>query len=240
MPTADSKETLVVIPTYNEAENIADILPAVLAALPCEVLVVDDDSPDGTAAQAQRMAESDARIHVICRKDRPRGLGPAYVDGFKFALDAGCQFIVQMDADFSHQPAALPVLRNAADYADLVIGSRWVPGGEASGWKLPRRMISKGGSWYARTVLGLPVQDVTSGFKCWRADALKSIQLDTIVSVGFAFQIEMNHRAHQSGLRIQEVPIRFSDRTRGASKMSMRIFLEGLASVWRIRRSKWR
>lgn len=238
MPAAKRPDTLVVIPTFNEAQNIAEVLPAVLEALPGEVLVVDDDSPDGTAAVAVRMAENQPGIHVLSRRGKPRGLGPAYIDGFLYALDAGFPFVVQMDADFSHEPAALPALRQAAEDADLVIGSRWVPGGRASGWKLPRRMISKGGSWYARTVLGLRIRDVTSGFKCWRAAALEKLNLKTIVSVGFAFQIEMNYRAHRGGLRVVEVPIRFSDRTRGESKMSMRIFLEGLAGVWRIRGSK--
>jgi len=238
MTPAKRPDTLVVIPTYNEAENIAVILPAVLDALPCEVLVVDDDSPDGTGGLAVRLAENEPRVHVLGRKGRPKGLGPSYVDGFLYALDAGFAFVVQMDADFSHEPAALPGLLKAAESADLVIGSRWVKGGQASGWKLPRRMISRGGSWYARTVLGLRVRDVTSGFKCWRAGALEQMNLATIRSVGFAFQIEMDYRAHRSGLRIVEVPIRFSDRTRGVSKMSMKIFLEGLAGVWRIRGSR--
>jgi dolichol-phosphate mannosyltransferase len=238
MTPAKRPDTLVVIPTYNEAENIAAVLPAVLDALPCEVLVVDDDSPDGTGGLAVRFFENEPRVHVLGRKGKPRGLGPSYVDGFLYALDAGFAFVVQMDADLSHEPAALPGLRKAADSADLVIGSRWVEGGQASGWKLPRRMISRGGSWYARTVLGLRVRDVTSGFKCWRVGALENMNLASIRSVGFAFQIEMNYRAHRSGLRIVEVPIRFSDRTRGVSKMSMRIFLEGLAGVWRIRGSR--
>jgi dolichol-phosphate mannosyltransferase len=238
MSAAKRPDTLVVIPTFNEAENIADILPAVLRALPCEVLVVDDDSPDGTGGLAVRLFENEPRVHVIVRKGRPKGLGPSYVDGFLYALDAGFAFVVQMDADFSHEPAALPGLRKAAEGADLVIGSRWVKGGQAGGWKLPRRTISRGGSWYARTVLGLRVRDVTSGFKCWRAGVLENMNLSSIRSVGFAFQIEMNYRAHRGGLRIVEVPIRFSDRTRGVSKMSMRIFLEGLASVWRIRGSR--
>jgi dolichol-phosphate mannosyltransferase len=238
MPRAGRPDTLVVIPTYNEAENVAAILSAVLGALPCEVLVVDDDSPDDTAGFALRFSENEPRIHVLSRRGKPRGLGPAYLDGFAFALDAGFSYIVQMDADFSHEPAALPGLRAAAQDADLAIGSRWVPGGQAGGWKLPRRMISRAGSWYARTALGLRIRDVTSGFKCWRAGALRGIDLATIRSVGFAFQIEMNYRAHRFGLRIVEVPIRFSDRTRGVSKMSMKIFLEGLAGVWRIRGSK--
>ena len=238
MTPAKRSDTLVVIPTYNEAENIAAVVPAVLDALPCEVLVVDDDSPDGTGGLAVRLAENQPRVHVLGRKGKPKGLGPSYVDGFGYALDAGFAFVVQMDADFSHEPAALPGLRKAAESADLVIGSRWVPGGQASGWKLPRRMISRGGSWYARTVLGLRVRDVTSGFKCWRVAALENMNLASIRSVGFAFQIEMNYRAHRRGLRIVEVPIRFSDRTRGVSKMSMKIFLEGLAGVWRIRGSR--
>jgi dolichol-phosphate mannosyltransferase len=172
MPAEQRPDTLVVIPTYNEAENVAAIIPAVLDALACEVLVVDDDSPDGTAELAARAAENDPRVRVLNRRGRPRGLGPAYLDGFGYGLDSGFSYVVQMDADFSHQPAALPSLREAAEEADLVIGSRWVRGGQASGWKLPRRLISRGGSWYARAVLGLRIRDLTSGFKCWRADAL--------------------------------------------------------------------
>lgn len=228
-------DTLVVMPTYCERENIANIIPVVLDTMDVHILVVDDESPDGTGDLADDMAEKDQRVSVLHRRGAPRGLGCAYKDGFEKALDMGARFIVQMDADFSHDPAELARLRAAAESADLVIGSRYVPGGSTPGWSLPRRIISAGGSLYARTVLGLRVRDLTGGFKCWRAGALRRCDPRKAQSKGFAFQIEMNFRASRAGLRIQEVPIRFVDRTRGESKMSARIFIEGLVTVWKIR-----
>jgi dolichol-phosphate mannosyltransferase len=236
----DRADTLVVIPTYCESENIETLVPAVLDALPCGVLVVDDDSPDGTAALVEKSFGGDPRVSLLVRRGKPRGLGPAYLEGFQLALKRKVRFVIQMDADFSHDPAALPRLREAAESADLVIGSRYVQGGATGDWGMLRRLISRGGSWYARTVLTLPVRDVTGGFKCWRVGALATLDLGRIASTGFAFQIEMNHRAHQLGLRIVEIPIRFSDRERGKSKMSWKIFIEGLSAVWRIRFSRKR
>ncbi len=229
-------DTLVIVPTYCERENLAALAAAALAALPCELLVVDDDSPDGTGRLADELAAAEPRLHVLHRRGAPRGLGRAYLDGFRWALARGHAFIAQMDADFSHDPAALVELRRACEDADLAIGSRYVPGGATPGWSLGRRLISRGGSLYARLLLSLPLRDVTGGFKCWRATALAGLGLESVEARGFAFQIEMNHRAVRAGLRVREVPIRFVDRTRGVSKMSTRIFLEGLAAVWRIRR----
>ncbi len=227
--------TVVIIPTYCEGDNIARIVPAVLEALDCDVLVVDDESPDGTGQLADELAAADGRVAVLHRTGRPRGLGCAYRDGFALALARGCSFVIQMDADFSHDPAHLPALREAAEDADLVIGSRYVPGGGAPDWTPIRRLVSRGGSLYSRLILGLPVRDVTGGFKCWRSDALRAVDPSTASARGFAFQIEMNHRAVRAGLRVVEVPILFCDRERGKSKMSARIFVEGLFAVWRIR-----
>ncbi|HOX45255.1 MAG TPA: polyprenol monophosphomannose synthase [Myxococcota bacterium] len=235
MDAARGQDTLVIVPTYCEKENLSALAGEVLAALACELLVVDDDSPDGTGLLADGLAAREPRLHVLHRVGAPRGLGRAYLDGFRWALERGYGFVAQMDADFSHDPAALVELRRACQEADLAIGSRYVPGGSTPGWSLGRRLISRGGSLYARLVLGLPLRDVTGGFKCWRAEALARLGLDSVEARGFAFQIEMNHRAVRAGLRVREVPIRFVDRQRGVSKMSTRIFLEGLAAVWRIR-----
>lgn len=228
-------DTLVIVPTFCERENLGRIVPAVLGALDADVLVVDDESPDGTGELADALAADEPRVSVLHRRDRPRGLGEAYRDAFREALGRGYAFIIQMDADFSHDPGSLSGLRAAAAQADLVIGSRYVPGGGAPDWTWSRRLISQGGSLYARLVLGLPIRDVTGGFKCWRAEALARVRPATAAARGFAFQIEMNHRAVRAGLRVVEVPIQFLDRTRGESKMSVRIFAEGLVSVWRIR-----
>lgn len=235
MTKAPTSDTMVVIPTYCERENIESIIPAVLEALPCDLMVVDDESPDGTGELAEKIFGADPRVSVLIRRGRPRGLGPAYVEGFLCALEAGYGFIFQMDADFSHQPQALPALRAAASDADLVIGSRYVPGGGSKDWGLLRRFTSRGGSWYARTVLGLSIRDVTAGFKCWRSEALAALDLGSVSSTGFAFQIEMSYRSSLRSQRIVEVPIRFVDRSRGESKMSVKILMEGLTTVWRLR-----
>ena len=229
------RDTLIVIPTYCERENIGQIAPAVVGAIEADLLVADDDSPDGTADLAEELGRNDPRIQVLQRKGRPRGLGPAYVDAFGWALERGYSFVIQMDADFSHDPVHLGALRAACEDADVAIGSRYVPGGETPGWPLARRLISRGGSLYTRTILGLPIRDTTSGFKCWRAGALRQIGLERVAARGFAFQIEMLYRARQAGLRLVEVPVRFCDRRVGQSKMSAKIFIEGLLAVWRIR-----
>ena len=225
----------VILPTYNERENVPQIVPAILAASPdVDVLVVDDNSPDGTGALADELAAHDPRVRVLHRA-RKQGLGPAYLAGFAEALGRGYGRILEMDADFSHAPERLPGLLAASLDADLVLGSRYVKGGGTVHWGLGRRALSRGGSFYARTILGLPVRDVTGGFKCFRREVLEAIDLRTVHSTGYAFQIELTYRAWKRGFRIREVPIVFADRRVGKSKMSRRIVVEALWMVWRIR-----
>jgi len=227
----------VILPTYDEAENIGPISAAVLAALPSAILlVVDDESPDGTGHLADDLAAADPRIHV---RHRPlkQGLGRAYLDGFGLAIAGGATTVVQMDADFSHDPAALPglVAPIADGVADLVIGSRYTTGGSVVDWGLPRRVISRGGSLFARIVLRLEPSDLTGGFKAWRADTLADVPFDGVHAGGYVFQIEMTFRASRAGARIREVPITFRDRRVGQSKMSRRIIVEALVVVVQLR-----
>jgi len=225
----------VVLPTYNEADNLESIAAAVLDAVPegTGILVVDDASPDGTGEIADRLAASDPRIEVLHRADK-RGLGPAYVAGFGRALAGGATRIVQMDADFSHDPADVPRLIAATEGdagADLALGSRYVPGGGVGDWGRGRQAISRWGSIYARTWLGLPIRDLTGGFKCFRREVLESIRLETVSALGYAFQIETTYRALRAGFRVVELPIAFVDREAGSSKMSRSIVLE---AIWRV------
>jgi dolichol-phosphate mannosyltransferase len=199
-----------------------------------EVLVIDDGSPDGTGEIADALARETNRVRVLHRTGKS-GLGTAYVAGFRYALDHGYDYVVQMDADFSHRPKDLPRLLNTAKSADLVIGSRNVAGGRVENWSFLRRFISKGGSFYARTLLKLPIRDCTGGFKCWRRQTLEAIDFAGVGSNGYGFQVEMNYLCHRAGFRIAEVPIVFPDRTKGKSKMSWEIFLEGAMLVWRLR-----
>jgi dolichol-phosphate mannosyltransferase len=230
----------VVLPTYDERENLPAIVPAILAASPeLDVLVVDDDSPDGTGTIADRLAETEPRLRVLHRR-RKEGLGRAYLAGFDVALRAGYGRILEMDADFSHDPRALPVLLGASRDADVVLGSRYVPGGGTRNWGAARRLLSRGGSAYARTILRVPVRDLTGGFKCFRREVLERIDLATVTSVGYAFQIELTWRALRAGFRVVEVPIVFSDRRVGQSKMSRAIVLEALWKVLLIRAADWR
>jgi dolichol-phosphate mannosyltransferase len=223
--------TVVVIPTYNERENIQRILPQVLAATPCDVVVVDDESPDGTAAVVAEMAASDPRIHLV--NHRPRmGIGPAYKAGFQEALALGADCVVQMDADLSHPPEMLPRFVHMMADADVVLGSRYVRGITVVNWPIERLLLSYFGNWYARRVTGLPIRDATGGFKCWRRQALAGIDLDGVRSNGYAFQIEMTFRAWRRGFRLAEVPIVFVDRDTGDSKMNKRIGLEALWICW--------
>jgi dolichol-phosphate mannosyltransferase len=234
---APATGTWVVLPTYNEAENVAGISEAILAALPgSTLLVVDDGSPDGTGEIADRMADEQPRIRVRHRPGKA-GLGRAYLDGFQVALDGGATSVIQMDADWSHDPAALPSVLAPIleDRADLVIGSRYTRGGRVLDWGLGRRLISRGGSIFARTVLGLSPHDLTGGFKAWRASTLAAIPFDGIHAGGYVFQIEMTHRASRAGARVAEVPITFRDRVVGQSKMSRKIILEALLVVLRLR-----
>jgi dolichol-phosphate mannosyltransferase len=227
---------LLCIPTYNERENIESIVRAVLEADGrTDVLVVDDASPDGTGELADALARQGSRVHVLHRPGKA-GLGRAYLAAFRWGLERGYRFLLEMDADWSHHPRYLTsLLDRAASDADLVLGSRWVPGGGTLNWGLGRRLISKGGSLYARLVLGLPIRDLTGGFKCFRAEVLRAIDLDSVHSTGYAFQIELTYRAIRRGFRVVEVPIVFEDRRVGQSKMSGAIVLEALFMVWKIR-----
>jgi dolichol-phosphate mannosyltransferase len=230
-------DTWVVLPTYNEADNLASISAAILAALPTvTLLVVDDSSPDGTGRIADQLAAAERRIRVRHRAAK-EGLGRAYIDGFRVALDAGAQTLVQMDADWSHDPAVLPdlVAPIAAGEADLVIGSRYVDRGGVVDWGIGRRVISRGGSLFARTVLGLRPHDLTGGFKAWRGSTLRAIPFDGIHAGGYVFQIEMTFRASRARARVREVPITFRDRRVGQSKMSRRIVVEALIVVLQLR-----
>ena len=228
-------DSLVIIPTYNEHENIGELIPRVLDDPRLSVLVVDDGSPDGTGDLVATAMENDARIHLIRRAGK-QGLGTAYVAGFRYALERGAEYIFEMDADFSHDLRYLRDLHHAAEAAyDLVIGSRYVPGGGTTDWGFMRRMISRGGNLYARLILGLPVADLTGGFRCYRSRALRAINLANVRSNGYSFQIEMAYRVHQAGFRIGEVPIIFPDRRVGASKMSKNIVAEALINVVKLR-----
>ncbi len=242
MPAAppQAPDVWVILPTYNEAENLERIVAAVLEQLPASrrVLIVDDNSPDGTGEIADRLAERDESIAVLHR-ERKEGLGPAYLAGFRVALEGGAQRIIEMDADFSHDPSYLPALIDATEHADLAIGSRYVPGGGITDWGPMRRFISRGGSAYARVALGLPVKDLTGGFKCFRRIVLETINLDTIEARGYAFQVETTYRAIRAGFRVVEVPIVFKDRADGTSKMSKSIVAEAMWRVPVMRFRRW-
>jgi dolichol-phosphate mannosyltransferase len=225
---------LVCVPTYDEAENVGPITAAILAAAPVDVLVVDDASPDGTGELADGIAAREPRVHVLHRA-RKEGLGRAYLAAFGWALARDYALVLEMDADFSHAPAHLPAILAAARDADLVLGSRYVDGGGTVNWGPGRRLLSRGGSLYARSVLRLPYRDLTGGFKCFRREVLEAIDLPTVQCTGYAFQIELTYRAHRRGFRIAEVPIVFEDRRVGRSKMSRRIVLEAVRKVWSIR-----
>jgi dolichol-phosphate mannosyltransferase len=230
--------SLVVLPTYNERENLEPILQAILAQAPdFEVLVVDDNSPDGTGAIADRLAaEQPQRIHVMHR-DGKRGLGTAYIEGFLWALARNYAYLFEMDADFSHDPADLLRLRQALTDggADVAVGSRWVAGGGTRNWSFLRTFISRGGSLYARLILGIPVGDLTSGFKCFARHVLERLDLRSVGSNGYAFQVEMNYRCYQQRFRIAEVPIVFVDRRVGKSKMGGSIVTEAMRVVLSLR-----
>jgi dolichol-phosphate mannosyltransferase len=228
----DQGPAWLVLPTYNEAENVAAFLAAARAKLPdsAHILIVDDNSPDGTGEIADRLAEDDDNLSVLHRPHK-EGLGPAYIAGFRRALAADAGLVLEMDSDFSHDPAFLPRLLEAARRADLVIGSRYVPGGGISDWGMLRRAISRGGSAYARFVLGVEVRDLTGGFKCFRREVLEAIDLDLIHSHGYAFQVEMTYRVIQHGFRVLEVPIVFRERRAGSSKMDRSIVAE---AAWRV------
>ncbi len=227
--------TLIVIPTYNEIENLGRLATELLALPENALLIVDDSSPDGTGRLADALAEQNPeRVSVLHRAGKG-GLATAYLDGFRVARQAECDVVVQMDADFSHCPADVPRLVAATRSADVAIGSRYVRGGGAENWPLIRWLVSRGGSFYTQIILGLPVHDPTSGFKCFRREALARLDLDRVQARGFGFQVEMNWLCHRAGLRLVEVPIRFVDRKLGRSKMSSGIVFEAFWLVWSLR-----
>ncbi len=226
---------LICMPTYNEVDNLGLIAPAIFAILPhAHLLIIDDASPDGTGRLADQLAARDDRVHVLHRA-RKQGLGPAYSEGFRWGIARQYDALIEMDADFSHPPRYLPALLAQLERHDVVVGSRYVPGGATQDWGLVRRLVSRGGGLYARAVLGLSVRDLTAGFVAWRREALELIDLDAVEASGYVFQIELKHRAILRGLSLREVPIHFPDRARGASKMTPQIAAQALWRVWRIR-----
>jgi dolichol-phosphate mannosyltransferase len=234
----------ILLPTFNEAENLEAIVAVILPVMRevrgrggFRVLVVDDNSPDGTGQIADRLAAGEPELEVLHRAER-EGLGMAYLAGFAVALEGGATHVIEMDADFSHEPHDLPRLLAAAETADLVLGSRYVAGGVVADWGLLRKLVSRGGSAYARRVLGVGVQDLTGGFKCFRREVLEAIDLTTVRSHGYAFQVELTYRAVRAGFRVVEVPIVFRDRRLGRSKMSWRIAAEAMLLVPQLRRSR--
>jgi dolichol-phosphate mannosyltransferase len=230
------QRTLIATPTYNERDNLPVFVRSVRAALPdAHLIVVDDASPDGTGDVADELARADDHVHVLHRAGK-LGLGTAYVEAFQWGLAQGFDRFFEMDADLSHDPRYLPDFVRALDGgADVVIGSRNVPGGGVEGWGLGRHVISKGGSLYSRTILGLSVRDLTSGYKAFTRRALEAVDLGSVRSNGYSFQIELTYRALQKGMRVAEVPIVFVDRRAGQSKMSRRIFAEAVGVVWKLR-----
>jgi dolichol-phosphate mannosyltransferase len=230
---------VICLPTYNERDNLAPIVAAIHATVrDVDVLVVDDNSPDGTGALADAIAAKDPRVKVLHRAGK-EGLGKAYLAAFAWALERGYTLVLEMDADFSHDPAHLPAILEAARGADLVLGSRYVPGGGTVNWGLVRKLVSRGGSLYARTLLGLKIRDLTGGFKCFRREVLEAIDLASVECTGYAFQIELTYRALLRGFRVREVPIVFQDRRVGQSKMSKGIVLEAMRKVWSMRSSRF-
>jgi dolichol-phosphate mannosyltransferase len=230
-----AERALVVVPTYNEAKNLPFIVPQVLTQdQRLEVLVVDDNSPDGTGALADEMAAADPRVHVMHRPEK-NGLGKAYIAGFQWALERDYQFVFEMDADFSHDPRFLTVFLDAIKDADLVIGSRYKTGVNVINWPMSRLLLSIGANQYARWITGLPIEDSTGGFKCFRRQVLEAIDLDRVRSNGYSFQIEMSFRAWKKGFRLVEIPIVFTDRVEGQSKMNKRIVREAIWMVWWLR-----
>jgi dolichol-phosphate mannosyltransferase len=231
----------LILPTYDEAQNVEAIVAAALPRLAAtgrehRILVVDDNSPDGTGAIADRLATEHAEVEVLHRA-RKQGIGPAYLAGFERALAGGADLLMEMDSDFSHDPADIPRLVAASERADLVLGSRYVHGGGVTDWGRARRWISRGGSLYARVALGIDVHDLTGGFKCFRREVLETLDLAEVGTDGYGFQIEVTYRALRAGFRVEEVPILFRDRRVGASKMSAKIALE---AFWKVPLLRWR
>jgi dolichol-phosphate mannosyltransferase len=228
----ENDRALVIIPTYNEKENVRGIVELTLQQAPVlDVLIVDDNSPDGTAAIVAEMSKANPRVHLLSRAGK-LGLGTAYIAGFKWGLPRGYAYLIEMDADFSHDPREIPNMLKAIQDADLVLGSRYINGVRVVNWPLSRLYLSKGASYYVRIITGLPVCDPTGGFKCFRRRVLETLPLDEVRSNGYAFQIEMTHKAWMKGFRVREIPITFTDRYAGQSKMSGHIVREALWMVW--------
>jgi dolichol-phosphate mannosyltransferase len=231
-------KTIIIIPTYNEIDNLRPLLTQIFSYAPeTDILIVDDNSPDGTGKLADEICIENAQVNVLHRPGK-QGLGTAYIAGFQYAIEHGYDAAFEMDADFSHDPRYLPDFLKAIENADLVIGSRYIPGGDTPNWSILRRLISGGGNIFARLVLGIPVHDCTAGYRCYRRGVLESIDLDTIQSQGYAFQVELAYRVMQKGFKIVETPIVFLDRRVGKSKMSRKIVIEGFTYVLKARFSK--
>jgi dolichol-phosphate mannosyltransferase len=231
-------KAIVIVPTYNEAENIANLINKIFSVdSNLNILVIDDNSPDGTAEIVKRISEKDPRVNLIQRPGK-LGLGTAYIEGFKYALANGYEAIFEMDADFSHNPEDIPRFLDALEDADLVIGSRYLTGVNVINWPLRRLMLSYFANLYTRIITGMPVRDATGGYKCFRAEALKQIDLDKIKTNGYGFQIEMNFRFWAKGFRVKEIPIVFVDRRNGVSKMNKKIILEAVFLVWKLKLCK--
>ncbi|MFT4704652.1 MAG: dolichol-phosphate mannosyltransferase [Bradymonadia bacterium] len=229
------RSTLIIVPTFNERENLENIIAAIHDVVPhVNILVVDDGSPDGTGDIADKLSLSDDRIHVLHREGK-LGLGTAYIAGFRYALERDFERVFEMDADFSHDPKYLPVMLEAAEAHDLVIGSRYVDGGGTENWGLSRRLISRGGGLYARTILGVKIQDLTAGFMCYRRETLEAIDIDDVSSTGYVFQVELKYRVYKLGKSIKEIPIVFPDRVAGVSKMSGDIAREAVTQVLKLK-----
>jgi dolichol-phosphate mannosyltransferase len=228
---------LVIIPTYNEIENIVPLVGEVFSRVPtAHILVVDDNSPDGTAAAVEKIAGNNSALHILKRSGK-QGLASAYIDGFKWGIPKGYDVFLEMDADFSHNPEYIPEMLEQIKTYDVVIGSRNIKGGGVEGWSVIRNMISKGGSLYSRIVLSCPIMDLTGGFNMWRKSALDKIGLDGIISKGYSFQVEMKFKAYHYGCTVKEIPILFPDRKHGSSKMSKKIFIEALINIWKIKKN---
>jgi len=225
---------LVIVPTYNECENVQRLVPQLLAIPGVRVLVVDDASPDGTGAVADRLSETSGGRVSVMHRSGPRGLGHAYLDGIRYALETDADVICQMDADLSHQPAYLVAMLAAVQHADLVIGSRYVPSGRIVNWPLRRRLLSAGANAYVRTICSIAVRDCTSGFRCWRRDRLASLPLHRIDSAGYAFLVQLLYEALALGCVVSEVPITFVEREQGHSKLRLRILLESAVLPWKL------
>lgn len=233
------KKVAVVIPTYGESKNIASLAETIHNFLPAsKIIIVDDDSKDGTEKIARAMAEKDKRIKFISRKGKIRSFAQSYIEGFKSAIADNADYIIQMDADFSHDPKILPEIAKNLENFDLVIGSRYIKGGDIENWSLIRRLISRGGSIYSQIIAGLPINDPTAGFAGWKKETLEKINLNDIQANGYAFQIEMKFNAYKNGCKIKEIPITFKDRKFGASKMSKTIILEAALYCWKLKFKK--